>query len=65
MPQAVGAAVLGEVGLTAVVGGAVLGVGAESIVGFAVLTGATGGLTFTLTTAEEPAHDSAECDPEA
>ena len=63
MPQAVGAAVLGEVGL--VTGATVLGLGAAEIVGFAVLTAATGGLTITLTTAEESGHDGDECDLEA
>ncbi len=65
MPQAVGAAVLGEVGLASLGGAAILGIGAETLVGYAILTAATGGLTFTLTTAEEPARDSAERDPEA
>ena len=64
MPQAVGAAVLGEVGLASLGGAAILGIGAESIVGFAVLTAATGGLTITLTTAEESGHDGGECDLE-
>lgn len=63
MPQAVGAAVLGEVGL--VTGATVLGLGAAEIVGFAVLTAATGGMTITLTTAEEPGDDSSKCDPQA
>lgn len=65
MPQAVGAAVLGEVGLASLGGAAILGIGAESIVGFAVLTAATGGLTITLTTEQEPGHDGSECDLEA
>ena len=63
MPEAVGAAILGEVGLAT--GATILGIGAESIVGYVALTAATGGLTFTLTTAKEAGHDGDECDPEA
>lgn len=63
MPEAVGAAILGEVGLAT--GATILGIGAESIVGFAVLTAATGGQTITPTTAEESSHDGGECDVDA
>ncbi|MFB0488379.1 hypothetical protein ABIE45_000965 [Methylobacterium sp. OAE515] len=66
MPQAVGTAVLGEVGLASV---AALDIGfgltGGTILGYSILTAATGSLTFTLTTAEERTDDSGECDPQA
>ena len=59
MPAAVGAAVLGEIGLTALAASEL----AAFTVGYAIVGCASLGLTFATVLDEEPAHDSAERDP--
>ncbi|WP_213785638.1 hypothetical protein, partial [Klebsiella aerogenes] len=62
MPQAVGAAVIGEVALAT---GLELTVGAlaQTLVGYGVLGNCSLGLTFTAIPDEETARDGAERDP--
>lgn len=58
MPAAIGAAVLGELAIGA-------GEVVTTLVGYAVLSAASLGLTFAQILDEEAAHDGAERDPAA
>lgn len=62
MPQAVGAALIGEVALAT---GLELAVGtlAETLVGYAVLSAPVSTLRFNAIPDEETARDGAQCDP--
>jgi hypothetical protein len=61
MPAAIGAAVLGEIGLTTLAASEV----AAFTFGYAIVGCASLGLTFAAIPDEEPAHDGAERDPAA
>ena len=61
MPAAIGAAVLGEIGLTALAASEV----AVTVAGYAIVGCPSLGLTFAAIPDEEPAHDGDERDPAA
>ncbi|SFU67798.1 MULTISPECIES: hypothetical protein [unclassified Methylobacterium] len=61
MPAAIGAAVLGEIGLATLAASE----GASLVVGYAILGTSSLGLTFTAIPDEETARDGAERDPAA